>query len=436
MMGNSVNFLLPAVWLVCVIFCAAGRSAAEVEDDRPAGPMIGRLTPYSAVIWARLPSGGTESNCRLLVEDKKDRTLSRWNTVSLAERDWCVTWEVRGLRPGTEYAYRIRQGGDLVYGGEALRFKTPVADGVDTVVKIGFGSCSEMDAGSSAVFDQVLKSECDAMVLLGDTPYIDSTELAVQRRKHREFLRMRGLRELARCHPVYATWDDHDYGSSNADGRLHGKESSRKAFTEYRAHPPYGDNVSGVYSSFRHGPVEVFLLDTRYFANFEADPQHSLLGTAQWRWLTQSLLASTASVKVLASGTVWHDVPEEKPDCWARHGSERDALFRFIGENSIAGVVLVSGDLHQSRVVEHQTIPAVGYSIVEFVSSPIHTHTEQKANTPHPGLRKHLNVGNVYLQLEIDTQTDSGTVVGRFIDNIGKILHEETVPIPLLQRGD
>ena len=439
MRGHCSSFLFAIVFLCCASVTAV-RSVAEDKDDRPSGPMIGRLTPYTAHIWARLPHAGEEANCRLLVEDRVDQTLSRWNARATADRDWCVLWKVKGLRPDTEYAYRIRQGGDLVFGGEALTFRTPVADGIDGVVKIGFGSCAESDSVSSAVFDRVLTSDCDAMVLLGDTPYIDSTELDVQRRKHREFLRVEGVRKLARCRPVYATWDDHDYGGSNADGLLEGKERSRQAFMEYRAHPPYGGDDGGIYSSFRNGAVEVFLLDTRSFANVEeatqSSGQRSMLGAAQWAWLTEGLIDSRATVKVLACGTVWHDMPKEKPDCWARHPAERDALFRFIGENSISGVVMVAGDLHQSRVVEHQTIPTAGYSIVEFVSSPIHSHTEPESNFPHPGLRRHINAGNVFLQLEVDTQTDSGTVSGRFIDKAGKVLHEEILPIPLLQKGD
>ena len=405
--------------------------------------MIGRLTPFTAQIWARLPIEDGTGKCRLLIEDPRDKTVSRWNAIAQPGNDWCVVWNVRGLRPTTDYSYRVRQDGDLIFGGEALTFRTPGLDSEESIVKLGFGSCSELDRGSSDVFSQVLATECDGMVLLGDTPYIDSTDLNIQRRKHREFLRIEGLRKLARSRPIYSTWDDHDFGGSNADGTLEGKELARRAFSDYRAHSPYGNGEAGIYSSFRHGPVEVFLLDTRYFANTEPPlvagqpvDGHSLLGAEQWTWLRTNLRVSTAPVKVLACGMVWHDQPEEKVDCWARFAEERDALFHFIGEHAISGVVLVSGDLHQSRVVEHQTIPATGYSIVEFVSSPIHTHTEPEANVPHPGLRKHINAGNVFLQLEVDTQTDSGTVTGRFINKDGDVLHEEVLAIALLQKGD
>ncbi|MGK0187363.1 MAG: alkaline phosphatase D [Verrucomicrobiales bacterium] len=429
------------MFAVSLLYLIVGQvlTADDGADLRPVGPMIGRVTPYSAEIWARLPVADGTSKCRLLVEDPSDRSLSRWNTTASAEHDWCVSWKVNGLRPDTEYSYRVRQNGDLVFGGEALVFKTPVEQDIEAIVRVGFGSCAESDAGSSRVFSQMLESKCDSVVLLGDTPYIDSTELDVQRRKHREFLRVDGLRRLARCRPVYATWDDHDFGGGNADGSLPGKEVARQAFIEYRGQSPYGDGDGdggeGIYTSFRQGPLEVFLLDTRYFANTQPG-SHTLLGAVQWEWLAANLKQSTAAIKVLACGMVWHDMPEDKPDCWSRYPAERSALFEFIGEHSISGVVLVSGDLHQSRVVEHQTITESGYSIVEFVSSPIHSHTDPASNVPHSGLRKHINRGNVFLQLEVDTQADSGMVTGRYIDKNGAVLHEEILAIALLQKGD
>lgn len=429
------TFVSPVAVLLAILAQVLVAQEQDSKDLLPAGPMIGRLTSHSAQIWARLPAAEGKSKCRLLVEDREDRTLSRWNATSMAENDWCVSWEVKGLRPDTEYAYRIRQDGNLIFGGEALVFRTPVANDVEAIVKLGFGSCAEGDEGSSQVFSQMLAAECDTVVLLGDTPYIDSTALHVQRRKHRKFLRTEGLRRLMRCRPLYATWDDHDFGGGNSNGTLAGKVRARQAFTEYRAHPPYGSDGAGIYTRFRQGPVEVFLLDTRYFAGTEPDG-HSLLGDAQWEWLVRGLTESTATVKVLASGMVWHDMPEEKPDCWARYPAEREALFRKIGQNGISGVVLVSGDLHQSRVVEHQTIPEAGYSIIEFVSSPIHSHTDPDSNVPHPGLIKNVNQGNVFLQLEIDTQTDSGTVSGRIINVQGDTLHEEILAIALMQKGD
>ena len=105
----------------------------------------------------------------------------------------------------------------------------------------------------------------DAILLLGDTPYIDTTDLAVQRRRYAEFAAVPEFADLLRNRPLYATWDDHDYGLNDSDGRLDGKENARRAFVEFHANPSYGDGDEGVYTKFRLGGAEIFLLDTRNF---------------------------------------------------------------------------------------------------------------------------------------------------------------------------
>ena len=76
-----------------------------------------------------------------------------------------------------------------------------------------------------------------ALVLLGDTPYIDSTDLERQRRRYREFWSIPELRPLAASVPVYATWDDHDFATNDTVGAQPGRERSRRAFVEYHPQP-------------------------------------------------------------------------------------------------------------------------------------------------------------------------------------------------------
>ena len=65
---------------------------------------------------------------------------------------------------------------------------------------------------------------------------------------------------------------------------------------------------------------------------------------------------------------IWNGaVRPNKPDHWEAYAHERDALFRFLGENDIEGVVLVGGDIHRTRVVRHATEASVGTGI-SFIS--------------------------------------------------------------------
>lgn len=198
------------------------------------------------------------------------------------------------------------------------------------------------------------------------------------------------LAALVRATPTWATWDDHDFGGNDTDGKLAGKERTRQAFVEYRALRHHGAAGQGVYTSFRRGPLEVFLLDTRWFARTEQDAagRPSLLGAAQWAWLEAGLVASTAPFKVLACGMIWDDKQNRESDDWGSYPHERERLERYLGERRIAGVVLVGGDIHVSRHLHYPDSAArVGYPLDQWIVSPLHDRTIPSLNVPHPGLR-------------------------------------------------
>jgi hypothetical protein len=317
--------------------------------------------------------------------------------------------------------------------------KPSVGFAIRLETRLAFGSCADEDKGTGRVWRLLNALSPDAVVLLGDTPYIDTTDPEVQARRYREFAAFPPFAELARSTSVFGTWDDHDFGADGSDGRLQGKEHARAAFVaarsslpdalpsdparvpsvtidggkEYsdpqRVVPTFGADGAGVYSSFRRGHVEVFLLDTRWFARTgpsEFDPaQPTLLGAEQWAWLRAGLRASTASFKVLACGMIWNGaVRPGKDDHWGAYPAEFDGLCRFLGAEAIEGVVLVGGDIHRSRVVVHATAERVGYDVTELISSPMHGRVIENANAPHPGLRFDSGEGHVVCIVAADDQ--------------------------------
>ena len=269
------------------------------------------------------------------------------------------------------------------------------------------------------------------MVLLGDTPYIDSTDLAVQRTRYREFAAVPDFASLLRNRPLYATWDDHDFGANDTDGQLAGKEDSRRAFVEFHANPSYGDGTDGVYTRFRLGGAEMFLLDTRYFAGSGPSPAAAgptLLGPGQWEWLRDGLRSSTAPFKFLASGLIWNAaVRPGKPDHWGSYPEEREALFRLIGDEGITGVVLVGGDVHRTRVLRHPTSELAGYSLTELITSPIHASVIEEANAPHPALVHDSGEPHAFLLLTVDTRGAEPVLDARFQNAAGRELYRVTI---------
>jgi alkaline phosphatase D len=231
-------------------------------------------------------------------------------------------------------------------------------------------------------------------------PYIDDTDVEVQQERYRAFYAVPELAELMPTVPFYATWDDHDFGRNDTNGLVPGKRGAKTAFDRYHANPSSGVDGEGIFTSFRTGPVEVFLLDTRWFARTEPsefDPeQPTLLGAAQWAWLRAGLKVSTAPFKILACGMIWNDaVRPGKTDHWGAYPAEFEGLCRFLGDEGITGVVLIGGDIHRSRVVVHATKAVVGYDLTELISSPMHGRVIDAANAPHPGLRFDSGEGHV-----------------------------------------
>jgi len=395
------------------------------------GPFVGHVTSGTALIWARCSAAG---EYQLTARGSGDTPAVRATTQPTPEHDWCVVWKLEPLQAATRYRYQITVRGKPLLVGDDFFFITPrsatqTGRSQSEPVRLTFGSCAREDAGSAAVWRQMAASNPHAVVLLGDTPYIDSTELAVQRQRYREFAAVPEFSKLVRNRSLYGTWDDHDFGRNDTDGNLPGKARSRRVFIEYRANPSFGDGRGGIYTKFRRGAVEVFLLDTRYFAATEPSPfaadRKSLLGARQWDWLFRELKASTAPFKVLACGMIWNaGVRPGKLDHWGTYPHELRALFEFIGRERITGIVLVGGDVHRTRFLRHRSTATAGYRIPELITSPVHDGVIANANAPHPGLIHDAGEPNTFLQLTVGSPNKPDTMQAAFLNKQGQAIYQ------------
>ena len=227
---------------------------------------------------------------------------------------------------------------------------------------------------------------------------------------------------------MYSTWDDHDFGGNDTDGRIGNRADVRRVFAEYRPNPSFGDGEHGIYTRFKRGPIEVFLLDTRWFARTEPSPvdpeKLTLLGARQWEWLLESLKASTAPFKVIACGMIWDDKKSGESDDWETYAHERSALFDFLGEASISGVVLIGGDIHCSRLLRYKTEQQVGYPLHQMIVSPIHGSTIPSLNVAHPDLIKGEPVPHVWLRVEVDSTQKPATLHAEWVQMDGREMWE------------
>lgn len=401
---------------------AAAIQQAGIADpgEKPVGPILGHVDHETAIIWYRAESPG--EYVATITLNSTGRTLSA-KANATNDDDLCMTWRFDNLKADAEYAYTITRNGRLVADSEIQRIRTAPPVNQSARTTLAMGSC----ASSTDFFDvwtRIAKQKIDGLMLLGDTPYIDNRQLSVNRMRHREFLSIPTLAALGASTPVWGTWDDHDFGGNDTDGKISNKEVIRKAFMEYRAQKKFGDGQHGVYTKFRRGALEVFMIDPRYFSQTEPSPvdasKPTCLGQTQWRWLCDGLMHSTAPFKLLVTGMIWDDKKNGEKDDWNTYAHEREAIFDFIGRNNIGGVVLVGGDIHVSRHLKYPMRDRIGYDLHQFIISPLHDRVIPSLNVPHPHLQWGEPLKNMFLTVTADTTGKKPTLDANWIDRTGK----------------
>ena len=115
----------------------------------------------------------------------------------------CVVWRVAGLQAGGRYGYEVTYQGQQILGDEDTFFVTPSPEDAPALTRLAIGSCAREDPGSAAVWGRMSAMDPHAVVLLGDTPYIDSTDLDTQRTRYSEFAAVPNFASLLRNRSRY-----------------------------------------------------------------------------------------------------------------------------------------------------------------------------------------------------------------------------------------
>lgn len=387
-----------------IAFAQQSPDATKIEGE-VVGPVVGAINKTSCHLLYR----PANREMQLLLDVLRgQQVVAEAKAVAKAANDYVAKFHIEGLQAGTKYHYRIKtaDGTTLVEADTQHFFSTRPQSRQDKPVSVGFVSC--VDIEPNGIWSDMNASKLDAVCLMGDTPYIDTSDLSVVRSKHRQFLQVADLAAFASHTPIYGTWDDHDFGRNNGNGRnmRWGKGTTRKGFIEYRAHDQFGNGKEGVYHKFDLGLIEVFLLDPRYFSQTEPSPvdpsQTTCFGKEQWDWLLEGLRASKAAFKVLAAGSIWEDKKNSETDDMFTYWYERDALLDIVKREGISGVVLLGGDIHVARHLIHPR--RVGYDLHDFVISPGHTRVITGLDVYHPSLEWSLVEGWQYLKLSAEVR--------------------------------
>ena len=354
-----------------------------------AGPMIGHVDDDEARIWVRVKRNAVTTSTLW----QADRAYRPARVEDLGSGFFVIHF--LGIEPATATTVQIEVSRQTAPSETAtVHFRTAPPAGTTGRVRIAFGSCSKVSQYQSGPIYKAIASEKPEMaIFVGDNSYFiiaDGSEkhfntsgpvgdwTSIEGMLHRHLITRvhPDLEAMLRTVPCYAVWDDHDYGPNNADRTFELREEAALAFRQMWANPAYGTpEVPGIFSRFRHGPVEVFLMDDRYHKYSPQEHQDvtpetgSIWGPKQLSWLIEGLKRSTAPVKLIANGTQVLSKSEGGEGHYREATGELHRLKTVLQTYEIGGVVFLTGDRHFSEAMQER-LPN-GPLVIDCTSSPL-----------------------------------------------------------------
>ncbi|MEC8023624.1 MAG: alkaline phosphatase D family protein [Myxococcota bacterium] len=241
--------------------------------------------------------------------------------------------------------------------------------------RIVFGSC--MDQNRQQIAWNALKSAKPVLaILMGDNVYGDThggRDLSPLKMAYETLEQSPAFQSFQQAVPIFATWDDHDYGDNDAGADFRGRKESERLFLDFWGVPIDDERRSraGIYFerrlSLSNRIFQFIMLDTRSFRSPllpstrpgpgterylpDRTPGKTMLGEKQWQWL-QSTLKQPADVRVLVS-SIQVLADEHGYECWNNLPRERERLLRYLTSAGPGALIILSGDRHMGALYRH-----------------------------------------------------------------------------------
>jgi len=348
-------------------------AAAKKAGNRLiSGPMLGDVAESGITVWFR-PVHEEALTVEVIAADGQKRDFP----AGVNRAGGVTRVRLTDLPANTRHTYRIVDGGGGILGEGT--FHTAPEPQTEETIRIAFGSCFHKIGMPNPNLMRLIGNRGNrALLLLGDLA-VDGRDAKLNMHYSDYLLRdvSRPWRALSANIPVYASWDDWDYLHNDKSGLQKGQisDSERNAlrtlWEENWNNPPTAVEDRGIYFNTVIGDVEIIMLDTRSCRDWQARSERgSFLGDAQMEWLFATLKASRAKFIILTSGTMWSDYITKGKDSWGEWDQAgREEIFRFIEDNQIGGVLLLSGDRHGARAFG---IPRPsGFVVYEFEAASL-----------------------------------------------------------------
>jgi alkaline phosphatase D len=336
------------------------------------------------------------------------RILRKGVAIAAPVNAHAVHVEVDGLSPAREYHYRFLAGGAVSTAGRTRT--APQRGKGDERLRLAFASCQQYEQGFYVAHRHLAAENPDLIAFLGDYIY-ESSWGRDHVRKHnapepRTLDEYRGryalyksdadLQKAHACAPWIVTWDDHEVANDYADDRsqdldpgfLERRAAAYKAFLE---HMPLRRSVllegGGIRLHDRHdwgSLAAIHVLDDRQYRSHQVcpkpgrgggnvvgaecgarlEPERTMLGAAQERWLDEGLAQSRARWNVVAQQTLL--APAGRPgetglvhwtDGWDGYPGARERLMKSLARREVSNPLVISGDVHATYAANLRAQP-------------------------------------------------------------------------------
>jgi phosphodiesterase/alkaline phosphatase D-like protein len=327
-------------------------------------------------------------------EDGQAATVEKYETVQVPVVFYKVEKIfVKGLKPGKKYVLTI---------SDEFRGKKSVVDqrsfqALDigkTTAHFATLSCMADDWRFENVIDpmwaRLKQQNPDFIVLNGDLVYVDSFEFVERKKATETDLWQRyidSFRRIPLYHwlelkPVFATWDDHDYGTNDGDRTFVSNKPAQKLFRALFGGKPLSDGSwqpgpAGVTSAFKGFGQRFYFMDDRTFRQPDKGQKkaeaYGHWGETQHKWLIKSLGAATTPAWIFNGDQVFNGKSLDFKEVFETNHNAH--FVKFIEELKAMKIPVVfsSGDIHLTEIMR---IPKerLGYETYEITSSSMHSY--------------------------------------------------------------
>ena len=380
------------------------------NDPFSLGVASGQPRADSVLLWTRLILQGADMaysinplsvQCEVFADEALRQRVGHWRAVTSTQRGMSVHVEAKGLQPGRHYWYRFICGSATSPTGRTRT--APAQQDKVSSLRMVLASCQHFEQGYFTAHREIAKQDVDLVLFVGDYIYESSNPRYVVRQhvggvpqtldeyraRHAQYKGDADLRASHAAHPWMMTWDDHEVVNDYANDRdnkftdpavfLRRRAAAYQAYFEHmpvRVGPDAANPANmRIHDRMAWGQLaDIWTLDNRQYRSYHAcpaplkgggrvvmgcneltDPQRTMLGMEQERWLTQGMNGSQAAWKIVAQGTQMSSTGLGTPmgrsaftDGWDGYPLARERFLQNIGDAKLQDVLVLGGDVHMN----------------------------------------------------------------------------------------